>query len=58
MELLFCIVTVVTALLVFIIIRSSKSQEGYKRWKAGSYVSDTPYARKENKCFVFQKSFW
>ena len=36
MELLLAIVIVVTGWLVFSIIRSSKGQEGYKRWKAGN----------------------
>lgn len=58
MELLFCIVTVVTALLVFIIIRSSKSQEGYKRWKAGNYVSDTPYAKEKKTSALFSRSLF
>ena len=29
------------------IIRSSKNQEGYKRWRAGNYASENPYAKEK-----------
>ena len=45
MELLLGIVIVVTCWMVVRIIRSSKNQEGYKRWRAGNYASENPYAK-------------
>ena len=47
MELLLGIVIVVTCWMVVRIIRSSKNQEGYKRWRAGNYASENPYAKKK-----------
>ena len=49
MELLLAIVIVVTGWLVFSIIRSSKGQEGYKRWKAGNYAGENPYAKEKKE---------
>ena len=47
MELLLGIVIVVTCWMVVRIIRSSKNQEGYKRWRAGNYASENPYAKEK-----------
>ena len=47
MELLLAIVIDVTGWLVFSIIRSSKGQEGYKRWKAGNYAGENPYGKEK-----------
>ena len=47
MELLLGIVIVVTCWMVVRIIRSSKNHEGYKRWRAGNYASENPYAKEK-----------
>lgn len=61
MELLLGIVIVVTCWMVVRIIRSSKNQEGYKRWRAGNYASENPMPKKKQvvrfpKVFLVRES--